>query len=59
MCTVYLKDIHMGGINFTFKPLYVHVLKFVITIIEMFIVWLKNDSYITLLLFGVVEKYTE
>jgi len=59
LCTVNLKDIRIGGSNFIFKPAYVNVIKFVIIIIEMFKIWLKEDSYVTLLRFGVVEKYAE
>jgi hypothetical protein len=33
------------------------MLKFVIIVIEMFKMWLKGDPYVTLLRFGVVEKY--
>jgi len=59
LCTVNLKYIRIGGSNFTFKPVYAYVIKFVIIITEMFKIWLKKDSYITLLRFGVVEKYAE
>jgi hypothetical protein len=56
---VNLKDIHIGGINFAFKLVYDNVLNCVIItiIIEMFKMWLKEDSHVTLLRFGVVEKY--
>ena len=54
-----LKDINIGGINFTFKLVYVNVLKFVIVITEMFKICLKKDSYVMFLRFGVVEKYAE
>jgi uncharacterized membrane protein len=54
------KIMHIGDINFTFKLVYVNALRFVIIMIDMFIILLKKkDSHVTLLRFGVVKKYAE
>jgi len=51
---IVLKDINNRDINFTLKPNISCCVKFVTVIIKMIKIWLKEDSYVMLLYFGVL-----